>query len=103
MYNQNKFTIAGNIGKITELGNGAVSLNIAVNRSYKDDKGEWIERIKWVTITAFEKIAIRIKENLKIGLPVVAEGTIENTEYPNADGEITYSVSLIVTKFSKQG
>lgn len=94
----NRFTVAGNVGGITPF-EKAVKVNIAADRIWTNDAGKKETRTDWVTVTVFDDQAGWIKENVKKGQPVVAEGRIMNSSYEK-DGQTVYTTDLIATVFN---
>lgn len=96
----NRFTVLGNVGKVTEL-NKAVKVNIATNRRWKDKEGKAVVSTDWVTVTVLdEKQAAWISENVEVGDAVYAEARISNRTYEK-DGETVYTTDVIATLFNR--
>ena len=100
MRNINRFTVLGNVGKVTPL-NKVTKVNIATNRSYKNDKGNIETTTDWITVTILsEKQAAWVASNVTKGDTVLVEGRISNSSYEK-DGAKVYTTDIIATLFER--
>jgi len=54
------FTFSGRVGKapeFKEVGGGLAKMSVAINRSWKDKQGEWVDNTQWVELEAWGKQA----------------------------------------------
>src|SRR5208282_2186985 len=69
-----EFKIIGRVGAIKDVGT-TVRVSIAANYSYKDNRGEWIENVKWNEVTIFNEATQGfVKRNLTKGDLVYTDG-----------------------------
>jgi single-strand DNA-binding protein len=75
-----KFQILGNVGNdpsVTDWqGNSKASLNLAVNRSWKDKDGNKQEKTSWIYCTAWRKAADLIAKYVKKGDKILVSGDL---------------------------
>lgn len=70
--------------------------NIAVDRDYKDNDGKY--PTDFFKITAFEKNGEFAEKYLKKGMLILVEGSLQNSNYTDKNGNKVYQNSIIVTK-----
>lgn len=88
---RNRVQLIGHLGadpemKTIESGAHVVRMHIATNESYKMASGEWKEETMWHTVTAWNKLAERIMQQLHKGSYVMIEGKLINRSYNDAAG-----------------
>lgn len=89
----NKVHLTGNLGhdpdtSMTQDGREMVTLSVATNSSWKNEKGEWQNHVAWHRIVIFRKEAIqRIKGSLKKGDSVVVEGKLSYVKLEDKRGQ----------------
>ena len=76
----NKTIITGNVGKQPEMrytpsGQAVTSFSVAVNRKWKDDKGEHKET-QWFRIATWGNLAEVCNQYVKQGMKVMVEGRL---------------------------
>lgn len=90
-------TISGNLGRdpdVRQLGSGSVAnFTVAVNNSYKDKSGEWVEQTAWIRCAAFGALAPKAAE-LRKGDGVVVSGKIEVRQWQDKDGNKRESTEI---------
>ena len=62
--------------KYTASGNPILNLGVAIDNSYKDQSGKWIEKPCFIDVTLFGKYAEIVAPKLKKGLEVYIEGSL---------------------------
>ncbi len=72
-------TIVGNLGKDPEMrytpsGSPVTNLNIATNRTYKDNSGQQVKETTWFRVSVFGKTAETVAQYLHKGSLVLVEG-----------------------------
>ncbi|MCJ1902853.1 single-stranded DNA-binding protein [Paracoccus versutus] len=95
LYTHAKFSIQGYVGGIREVGM-TLKIRISTKESWKDrETGERKDRESWNTVTMFERTPgfTYIKENLRKGDLVTAEGKIFEASY-DKDGHTVYETTL---------
>jgi single-strand DNA-binding protein len=91
----------GNLGRDPEIktlqsGSKVANFSIACNEVYKDKAGKRQERVEWVNIVAWEKLA-EAAEYLKKGREVYIEGSLR-TETVEKDGVTKYYTKVVARK-----
>jgi single-strand DNA-binding protein len=86
-----KVTLIGNLGRDPEMrytpdGRPVTQFSMAVNRSSKNQAGEWVEETEWFRITVWGNQAERAAENLRKGGKVYVEGRFRTREWEGQDG-----------------
>jgi len=97
----NRFQCTGNLGADPEVftfdnGDKQVSFSVGVNESYKNDKGEKIEKTVWVNFVSYKGFAEVIEKYLKKGSKVYVEGKMRVKDYEK-DGVKRYITEFIVS------
>lgn len=95
----NKVIIVGNLGQDPELrytgtGTAVCNMRVATNESYKDAKGEWVERTEWHSVVAWSKLAEICGEYLKKGSQAYFEGLLQTRQYEDKDGNTKYATEI---------
>ncbi len=88
---KNRVQLIGHLGadpEVKTIDNGAkvARLRIATNEAFKTAAGEWKEETMWHSVTAWEKIAERIEQQLHKGNFVLIEGKLINRTFTDANG-----------------
>jgi single-strand DNA-binding protein len=96
----NKVILIGNLGKAGELKYSQVGLpystfSLAVNKYYKDESGEKHEKVTWVNVVAFGKIAESVNKFLTVGKQVYVEGELSIEKYTDKEGAERYATKII--------
>ncbi len=74
--------------RMTQKGSTVCSFSIANNRSYLDPStNEWKDEVAYISITAFAGLADRLKEKIKKGTPIIAEGRLVMSEFTDKNGQ----------------
>lgn len=97
----NQVTLLGNLTRDPELrqtpnGQSVVSFSIALNRSYKDNSGEWQEATDFVDIVAWAGLADRIAERLGKGHRCLVSGRLQNRTW-ETDGVKKSKLEVLAT------
>lgn len=92
---RNRVQLIGHLGadpEVKTIDNGArvARLRIATNEAYKTASGEWKEETMWHSVTAWEKLADRIEQQLHKGSFVMIEGKLINRSFTDASGVKKY-------------
>ena len=95
-----EFKIIGRVGAIKDVGT-TVRVSIAANYSYKDNRGEWIENVKWNEVTIFNEATQGfVKRNLTKGDFVYTDGILGQTSYER-NGERVYGMTLACQRIER--
>lgn len=82
----NQVTLMGNLTRDPELrqtpnGQNVTSFSLALNRSYKDQSGDWQEATDYVDIVAWGPLAERISQYLNRGSRCLVQGRIQSRSW----------------------
>ena len=96
----NKIMLIGNLGRNSELrysqsGMPTSSFPIAVNKVYKNEKGDKVEKTTWVNVVMFGKQAETLNEHLTKGKLIYVEGELNIDKYTDKEGVERYSTKVI--------
>lgn len=99
----NRFELIGNLGKdpkilTRENGTTFVSLSLAVNRRVPKDADENVQRVDWIPLAAFGKLADVIGKHCKKGMKVYVSGRITTWEdVAEENMQLRYKIGHIIT------
>jgi single-strand DNA-binding protein len=100
----NSVILLGNCGKDPEIrytasGKAVAKLSLAVNQSFKDNRGEWQERTHWINVVAWQRLAEIVGEHVEQGTRLFVQGRL-NTEswHDRRSGEKRYRTSVVAEK-----
>ncbi len=82
----NQVTLLGNLTRDPELrttpnGQNVVSFSLALNRSYKDQSGEWQEATDYVDVVAWAALAERVAQYLSRGSRCLVQGRLQSRNW----------------------
>lgn len=82
----NQVILMGNLTRDPELrqtpnGQNVVGFSLALNRSYKDQSGEWQEATDYVDIVAWASLAERVAQYLSKGSRCLVQGRIQSRSW----------------------
>lgn len=72
--------------KKLDSGNLLAKVNVAVNETYKDKSGQWVENTHWHSLTGWGAVADTMHRKLKKGTLAVFHGKLVSKSYNAADG-----------------
>jgi single-strand DNA-binding protein len=103
---KNSVQLIGNVGKDVNLvtfdnGNKKISLAIATNEYYTNNKGEKTQNTEWHNIVAWGKTAENMAASLTKGNEVVIQGKLTSRSYTDKDGNNKYITEVVVNEFFK--
>ena len=94
-----EYEIVGRVGNVKVVGT-TLRVSIAAEYGRKDNNGVFQSSPFWNEVTIFNENVIRwVKEHVKTGDLVRAEGTLRQTEYEGRNGETIYAMTLAVDQF----
>lgn len=102
----NKVILVGRIGNDPEVRNtqnGSVITNasIATKETWKDKQsGQKQERIEWVNLVFFNKIAETARDYVKKGMLIYVEGKLRTEKWKDKQGIDRYTTKVYVEKMS---
>jgi len=96
----NKVMLSGRIThdidlKYTPKGTPVVRFVVAVDKSFKDEAGNWQTQATFLDVVAWSKWAESVSSHAHKGTPVVIEGRIEARSYVDANGNNRKAVEII--------
>lgn len=99
----NKVFLVGRLGQDPEIqfsGNGLpiCRFSVATGDSYKDAKGERVNKTDWHNVVVFGPFAEVCQMNLEKGHLVSVEGKLETRSYDAKDGTKKYSTNVVAAK-----
>ncbi len=82
----NQVTLMGNLTRDPELratpsGQNVCSFSLALNRSYKDQSGEWQEATDYIDITAWGPLGERVAQYLQKGRRCLVQGRLQSRSW----------------------
>ena len=96
----NRWQGIGNLGgdvelKYTPAGKAVANFTVACNESWKDDAGNMQEKVEWVRIVAWEKLAEICSQYLKKGSKVYVEGKLQTRSWEK-DGQKHFATEVVI-------
>ncbi len=100
---KNRVQLIGNLGqtpvvKNLENGKKVVRMNIAINETYKNGKGENMNDTYWHTIVAWGKTAEIAEKFLVKGSEVAIDGKLVSRSYTTEDGQKRYITEVVASE-----
>jgi single-strand DNA-binding protein len=100
---KNKVQLMGRLGadpemKVYDETKKLANIRLAVNDSYKNAKGEWIDETQWFSLVAWSKLAIYSEKYLVKGTEVAIEGRLINKAFTDKNGVKRVSTEIILTE-----
>lgn len=82
----NQVTLMGNLTRDPEVrqtpsGQSVCSFSLALNRSYKDQSGEWQEATDYIDVVAWGPLGERIGQYLKKGSRALVQGRLQSRSW----------------------
>lgn len=99
MRSLNQVTLMGNLTRDPELrttpnGQSACSFSLALNRSYKNPSGEWVEATDFADVVAWGPLGERCNEYLKKGSTALVSGRLQSRTWEK-EGEKRSKVEVV--------
>ena len=102
MVSLNKVELIGRLGhdpELTTMQNGQVcNLSLATDESYKNQKGEKVERTEWHRIVTYNKQAEFCANYLERGNLVFIEGRLRTRKWQDRNGNDRYITVIIANR-----
>jgi single-strand DNA-binding protein len=102
----NKVILLGNVGKDPEVkflpsGQAVANFSIATSERFKDKQGEWQERTEWHNLVAYARLAEIIRDYVKKGSKLYAEGRLTTRSWDDKDsGKKVYRTEIVLAELS---
>jgi single-strand DNA-binding protein len=95
----NQVTLMGNLTRDPELrqipsGQSVCSFSLALNRSYKDQSGEWQEVTDYIDIVAWGPLGERVAQYLSKGRRALVQGRLQSRSWEQ-DGQKRSKVEVL--------
>lgn len=95
----NKCIFVGNLGRDAELrctpgGAAVATLNLACSEVWNDKSGQRQERIEWVRVVLWGRIAESLNEYLTKGKQIYVEGRLQTRQWDDKDGNKRYTTEI---------
>lgn len=95
----NQVTLMGNLTRDPELrqtpsGQSVTSFSLALNRSYKDQSGEWQEATDYIDIVCWGPLAERVAQYLSKGRRCLVQGRLQSRSWEQ-DGQKRNKVEVL--------
>jgi single-strand DNA-binding protein len=100
---QNSVTLVGRLTRDPEVrftakGQGMCRFDMAVNRRYKDQAGNWQDDTSFVPVVVWGDAANRCGERLKKGLPVHVEGRLQSRSWETKEGQKRTTLEVVARR-----
>jgi single-strand DNA-binding protein len=100
---QNSVTLVGRLTRDPEVrftakGQAMCRFDIAVNRRYKDNTGNWQDDTSFVPVVVWGESASRCGERLKKGLPVHVEGRLQSRSWETKEGQKRTTLEVVARR-----
>jgi single-strand DNA-binding protein len=104
----NKCIFIGNVTRDIEMkyaasGDAIANFSIACNETWKDKSGAKQERVEYVNLVAYRKLAEIIGEYVKKGSSIYVEGKLQTRKWQAKDGTDRYTTEVIVDQMQMLG
>lgn len=102
----NKVILLGNVGKDPEIrvlpsGQPVANFSIATSERFKDQQGNSQERTEWHNMTAYGKLAEIVRDYVKKGSKLYAEGRLTTRSWDDKEsGKKVYRTEIVVGDIS---
>jgi single-strand DNA-binding protein len=102
----NRVQLIGNLGRdpevrTTQAGKSVVTLSVATSESWKDDRGNRVQRTEWHRVVIFSEGLCKIVEQyLTEGAKVFLEGKLTTRKWQDQSGADRYSTEIHLTPYN---
>lgn len=80
--------------RYTPSGTAVTDFRLAVNNPSRGQDGEWQDNTEWFTVTAWDRLAERVNENLAKGRRVFVDGRFSTRTFTGNDGQQRTSLEV---------
>jgi single-strand DNA-binding protein len=99
----NNVVISGRLAQDVEIKHSASNhtiarVVIAVNRTHKNEQGEFEEEVSFIDCIAFGETAKKCIKDLKKGSPVILEGYLQARAYEDRNGQKRKATEIVLNK-----
>lgn len=107
MASLNNCCFIGNVGKIETRyltnGDAVVNLSLACNEHYKDKNGDKHEKVEWVNVTIYGKLAEIAGKYIEKGKQIYISGRMSTRKWQDKSGQDRYTTEIIATDMKMLG
>jgi len=107
MASLNNCCFIGNVGKIETRyltsGDAVVNLSLACNEHYKDKNGDKHEKVEWVNVTIYGKLAEIATKYVEKGKQIYISGRMSTRKWQDKSGQDRYTTEIIATEMKMLG
>jgi len=108
MASVNKFIGIGNLTKDPDIrylsnGDAVTNITIACNETWKEKSGDKQERVEYIRVTFYRKLAEIVGQYLKKGSSVYVEGRLETRKWTDKEGIERYTTDIIASDMKMLG
>ena len=101
----NKVMLIGNLGNDPEVrstakGDSVANFSLATNETFKNAKGEKVEKTQWHRIVAWRGLAEIAGKYLTKGSKVYVEGQLEYGNYEDKEGITRYTSEIVISEMT---
>lgn len=82
----------------TTKGQAMCRFDIAVNRRYKDNTGNWQDDVSFIPVVVWGDSARRCGERLKKGVPVHVEGRLKSRSWETKEGQKRSALEVVARR-----
>jgi single-strand DNA-binding protein len=105
---KNRVQLIGRLGQNPEIktlegGKKLAKLSLATNESYKDQKGEKVEKTTWHNVIAWGNTAAVIEKYVTKGQEIAIEGKLQNNNYEDKNGTTHYITEIVANEIQLFG
>ena len=103
---RNSVRLVGNLGMDPEVrsfdnNKKLARLSLAINESYKNEKGEKITETQWHNVVLWNTQAKFAEDYLKKGDEIAVEGRLSSRSYTDKDGNKRFVTEVVANEFLK--
>lgn len=89
--------------RYTKDGTGVANISLAVNERWKGNDGQTQERVEWVKVVLWGKLAEVAKEYLSKGDPCFIRGKLQTRSWENKQGQKQYTTEVRADELQLMG
>lgn len=103
----NQCNFIGRVGKIDSRfmpnGDAVTNLSLAVDESYKDKNGNKVDKVEWVNVTIYKKLAEIATQYVSKGSSLFVSGKLSTRKYTDKNGIEKYVTEVIANSMQMLG
>ena len=100
---KNRVQLIGNLGQDPEIvslddGKKLAKFSLATHDSYKNEKGDRVEKTEWHNVVAWGKAADIIENYTSKGKMIAVEGKLRTTSYEDKEGVTRRNTEIVLSE-----